>query len=98
MKLGCKYVKYEHMDAELPVYRQHLTHSVICTKRVKPVLLLVAKVGRLQNRHKGVQVWEDGISECSPVIGVDRASRFGSGENRAQFHLVISCKKTVIRL
>lgn len=98
MKPGCKYVKYEHMDAELPVYRQHLTHFVICTKRVKPVLLLVAKVGRLQNRHKGVQVWEDGISECPPVIGVDRASRCGSGENRAQFHLVISCKKTVIRL
>lgn len=97
MKPGCKYVFYEHMDVEFPVYRQHLTRSVICTKRVKPVLLLVAKVGRLQDRHNGVQVWEDGKSECPPVTGVDRASKFGSGENRAQFHLVISCKKTVIR-
>ena len=98
MKPGCKYVSYEHMDVGLPVYRQHLTHPVICMKRVKPVFLLVAKVGRSQDRHNGVQVWEDGLSECPPVTGVDRASRFGSGENCAKFHLVISCKKTVIRL
>ena len=26
---GCKYVRYEHMDEDLPVYRQHLTHLVI---------------------------------------------------------------------
>ena len=97
MKPRCKYVSYEHMDVGLPVYRQHLTRSVICTKRVKPVLLLVAKVGRLQNRHNGVQVWEDGISECPTVTGVDRVSKLDSGENCAEFHLVISCKKTVIR-
>jgi len=36
-KPGCKYVTYEHMDAELPVYRQHLTHPVKRTERGKPV-------------------------------------------------------------
>jgi hypothetical protein len=97
MKPGCKYVSYEHMDVRLPVYRQHLTRSVICMKRVKPVLLLVAKVGRSRDRHNGVQVWEDGLSECPPVTGVDRVSIFDSGESRAEFHLVISCKKTMIR-
>ena len=56
------------MDVGLPVYRQHLTRSVICTKHVKPVLFLVAKVGRLQNRHNGVQVWEDGKSERRAVM------------------------------
>jgi hypothetical protein len=57
MKPGCKYVKYEHMDVGLPVYRQHLTRSVICMKRVKPVLPLVAKVGRLQDRYN----WSAGM-------------------------------------
>ena len=50
-KPGCKYVFYEHMDVGLPVYRQHLTHPVICTERGKPVHLLVAKVGLLQSSH-----------------------------------------------
>ena len=28
-KTRCKYVSYEHMDVDLPVYRQHLTHPGI---------------------------------------------------------------------
>ncbi len=36
-KTRCEYVIYEHMDVDLPVYRQHLTHPVVHSKLGKPV-------------------------------------------------------------
>jgi hypothetical protein len=44
-----------------------------------------------------MRVWDDGISECLPVIGTDKGSKFALGENPAHFHRVLSCKKKMIR-
>ena len=96
-KPGCKYFNYEHMDVGLPVYRQHLTHPVIWAERGKPVKFPLG--GRIAVRQlqyfAGMRGWKKRMPSCNEL---DSGSKFASGENCADFHLVLFCKKSIVRL
>lgn len=96
-KSGCEVVRTGHMDVELPAYRQHLTHSVILTERSKPVSLRSCNgrtVARPLQRDAGMGGWKKRTPVCNRL---DRGSKFALDESRANFHLVPSGKKTVVR-
>lgn len=97
MKSGCEVVRTGHMDVELPAYRQHLTHSVVLSKRSKPVSLRRCS-GRSVARPSQWGAGMGGWRKRTPARNrLDRGSKFASDESRANFHLVPIGKKTTVR-